>query len=177
MIRYCESIKKIIIENRFEKFAEIGVYESRTIKTTLRSECSNILKEYWAIDPWMILGKEHGHMSKRKIDFWDSLYFKSCSLMLLFKQLRVIRATSDIASKLFAQGYFDFVFIDGCHFYEYVLNDIKNWLPLVRKGGVIAGHDYGMGIRKGHNVKQAVIDYFGDNIVNIIDDGVWYRVI
>ncbi len=40
------------------------------------------------------------------------------------------------------QGSVDFVFIDGDHRYEGVRKDIDAWYPIVRSGGVIAGHDY-----------------------------------
>lgn len=36
----------------------------------------------------------------------------------------------------------DFVFIDAEHTYEAVAADIRAWLPKVKPGGFIAGHDY-----------------------------------
>lgn len=36
----------------------------------------------------------------------------------------------------------DFVFIDGDHSYDSVLKDMEDWYDKVKKGGVIAGHDY-----------------------------------
>jgi predicted O-methyltransferase YrrM len=36
----------------------------------------------------------------------------------------------------------DFVYIDGMHTYEQVFKDITNYLPLIREGGAIGGHDY-----------------------------------
>ncbi len=39
---------------------------------------------------------------------------------------------------------FDFILIDGCHTYEYALADTCNALRVVRPGGVIVWHDYGM---------------------------------
>jgi hypothetical protein len=38
--------------------------------------------------------------------------------------------------------YTDFTFIDGDHSYESVIRDISNWLPFLRAGGIISGHDY-----------------------------------
>ena len=37
----------------------------------------------------------------------------------------------------------DMVFIDGDHSYEQVKKDIGAWLPNIKKGGIIAFHDYG----------------------------------
>ena len=42
----------------------------------------------------------------------------------------------------FKDLYFDLIYIDGCHLYESVKNDIKNFLPKIKNGGVLSGHDY-----------------------------------
>lgn len=39
---------------------------------------------------------------------------------------------------------YDFILIDGCHTYEYALSDTRNALQVLRPGGVIVWHDYGM---------------------------------
>jgi hypothetical protein len=39
----------------------------------------------------------------------------------------------------------DFVYIDGDHSQEAVSQDIENYYPKVRKGGVIGGHDINLG--------------------------------
>lgn len=38
----------------------------------------------------------------------------------------------------------DFLFIDGDHSYEGVISDIRGWLPRMREGGIILGHDYSL---------------------------------
>ena len=37
----------------------------------------------------------------------------------------------------------DFVYIDAAHDYNSVSNYVRVWTSKVRKGGIIAGHDYG----------------------------------
>ena len=48
---------------------------------------------------------------------------------------------------------FDFVFIDADHSYEAVRADILAYRPLVKRGGILAGHDYAP---KWEGVRQAV---------------------
>lgn len=39
-------------------------------------------------------------------------------------------------------GGLDFVYLDADHSYTAVQNDIEAWLPLIRPGGIICGHDF-----------------------------------
>jgi len=69
---------------------------------------------------------------------------------------------------------FDIVFIDADHSYENTLADIRAWLPLVREGGYICGHDFGT--KQFPGVDKAVREMFGDNFrVLHYDDrgGIW----
>lgn len=72
-----------------------------------------------------------------------------------------IKATSENASTLYPNDSVDFVFIDGGHDYDCVKNDIKCWIPKIKKGGIMAGHDYPMF----GGVQQAVDEFFGNKIV------------
>lgn len=42
----------------------------------------------------------------------------------------------------FPDSYFDFVYIDGDHSYNGAKSDLRNYFSKVRRGGIIAGHDY-----------------------------------
>lgn len=56
--------------------------------------------------------------------------------------VNILRKTSVQAAKQFKANSVDFVFIDGSHDTESVCLDIDAWLPKVKAGGIIAGHDY-----------------------------------
>lgn len=53
-----------------------------------------------------------------------------------------VKEWSDKAASKYADGSLDFVFIDAGHSYENASADIKAWLPKVKPGGFLAGHDY-----------------------------------
>jgi len=65
------------------------------------------------------------------------------------------------ASRMFPDGFFDFVFIDADHHYEAVVADLRAWWPKVRPGGWFGGHDYRSRLdRKGpHGVSKAVDEF------------------
>lgn len=48
----------------------------------------------------------------------------------------------DLARKLHGAVIFDSIFIDGNHGYAECKADIECWLPLLKNGGIISGHDY-----------------------------------
>lgn len=129
--------------------AEIGVnkgYHAKEIYDALN------LKMLYLIDPWNnfmdmdskeIIGEAHFLLAKETL--------KDCN------NIQFIRATSLVAATQFSRE-FDFIYIDGAHNYEAVATDILHWFPKVKKGGVLAGHDYHITIP---GVVRAV-DEFGE---------------
>ena len=75
--------------------------------------------------------------------------------------------TWEVASQ-FEDNSVDFVFIDADHNYESVKKDILSWLPKMKKGGIMSGHDY---FNKTCGVKQAVDEIF-ENVV-IGTNNIW----
>lgn len=75
-----------------------------------------------------------------------------------FKLVRLVKDDSIHATTaFFGVTHPSFVFIDGNHAYAAVLADITAWAPLVKTGGVIAGHDRSVNYP---GVEQAVAEYF-----------------
>lgn len=52
----------------------------------------------------------------------------------------LIQEYSTVASKTFPDKSFDFIYIDGLH--GMVHEDIVHWMPKVKDGGFLGGHDY-----------------------------------
>ncbi len=75
----------------------------------------------------------------------------------------IMKYESVAAAKLVKNASLNAVFIDANHDYEYVAPDIKAWLPKLKTGGIIAGHDIcGMGHE---GVIRAVNELIGEHEV------------
>lgn len=79
-----------------------------------------------------------------------------------------IRTTSIEASKTYDDNTLDFVFIDASHEYNDVLDDISHWLPKVKIGGCLAGHDYDY-----YKVNKAVKDFFNGQDFFRMNNNCW----
>lgn len=80
-----------------------------------------------------------------------------------------LRMDSCEAAQTFEDNSLDVVYIDMTHTYEAVKRDIECWLPKVKNGGYIAGHDYA---NYAVGVIKAVDEAFG-NKVSIMDQNCW----
>jgi len=58
------------------------------------------------------------------------------------KRLRIFKMYSHQAPKHLEGLEFDMVYIDADHSYSAVKQDIQNFAPFVREGGLLCGHDY-----------------------------------
>jgi hypothetical protein len=74
------------------------------------------------------------------------------------------------AAALYPDKSLDFVFLDASNRYPDHLNYIKAWLPKVKPGGVIGGHDF---YCKTFGVEKSVLEYFGKDFVE--EGPVWYH--
>jgi hypothetical protein len=153
--------------NRFPSgshFVEIGSWKGKS-SSYMAVEIANSGKsiQFDCIDPWPDCKSEGEYFEK-----FENLYETFLSNIEPVKDyLNPIRATSMEVVNQYEDESLDFVFIDGNHEYEYVVNDIKHWFPKIKYGGVLSGHDYGY-----PPVSKAVSD---NNLGNIISrEGCWF---
>src|SRR5690348_3668215 len=78
------------------------------------------------------------------------------------------RNYSHEAATDFSSEYFDWVYIDGNHLYEYVLNDLKTYYPKVKPDGFLAGDDYRVPGWWEGGVEKAVDEFVASGAVELL---------
>lgn len=113
--------------------AEIGVFKGDFSQKILKY--SNPSKLH-LIDSWS---------SKRyNVSFFNKIKEKFKS-EINDNQIEIHRKLSVEAAKDFKKDYFDWIYIDSDHLYKVTKEELEAYADLVKKDGVIAGHDYAMG--------------------------------
>lgn len=138
------------------KIVEIGVRQGENALMMLQELP---IERLYLIDPF--LPYEDGKTCWISQKTQDDYYFKMFeNFKIYLDKITLITKTSEFAHRLFPNLYFDFIYIDGCHDYEFVKKDIECWWQKLKIGGVMAGHDYsGMGYP---GVRKAVDEFFKD---------------
>lgn len=131
-----KDIPKLFTELGFKKGVEIGVLDGAYSR-----ELFKLIPGLYLIgvDPWESYS---GYKDFRKDRIAQA--YESAKEIYKGKNGKIIRGYSNDKKILdsIPDESLDFVYIDGNHAYEYVVADIANWSKKVRKGGVVAGHDY-----------------------------------
>ena len=115
--------------------------------------------ELVCIDPWVAYKEGEEVHDQTEV---DAIYTEAKNRLEPYKAL-IIKTTSMNALDQFEDDSLDFVFIDGNHEYEHVLEDIEGWYEKVKPGGIVCGHDYKVDPVNNYGVIQAVNEYVKDN--------------
>ena len=100
----------------------------------------------------------------RNLGFNPQWYKKGCANGFYY-----LRMNSVDAAKLFDDKSIDWLFIDGDH--DTIDSDLTAWLPKIKKGGLISGHDFSTGFAK----LRADVDLIFSEL-NCIDAGsIWFK--
>lgn len=83
--------------------------------------------------------------------------------------IQVHRKTSDEIADSFAQQYFDWVYIDENHLYEYVKQDLEIYFDKLKVGGYLTGDDYIEGNWWDGGVMKAVDEFVKNFNVQVIE--------
>lgn len=120
------------------RMAEVGSFVGDS--TRIWSECA---KEVHCVDPW-VNGYDDDDAASYTYDMKDvEAQFDELVATCPKQNIVKYKIPSVDGARMFEDGFFDFVYIDGLHTYAGVKDDITAWLPKVKPGMWIGGHDYG----------------------------------
>lgn len=127
-------------------FAEVGVWQGRSLAamaTFLRAEGKTA--ELIAVDTFRgTKGEEFAHAGTVKAlgGSTRDAFLANMQRVGVPGSLKIIEGDSCDASEEVADHSLDAVFIDAAHDFQSVSEDLIAWTPKVKRGGIIAGHDY-----------------------------------
>lgn len=119
----------------YEKGVEMGVEQGKFSQVICES---NPGVKLYSIDAWTAYDGYREHVSQEKL---DDFHANTIELLSPYN-CEVIKGFSLKVVNRFADNSLDFVYIDGNHEFLQVTQDISAWEKKVRKGGILAGHDY-----------------------------------
>ncbi|HCV99131.1 MAG TPA: hypothetical protein DGJ56_07530 [Verrucomicrobiales bacterium] len=123
------------------KGAEVGVQHGEFSEYILTNWKGSTL---FSIDAWQNFDeKSYIDIANGSNDEQILIYANTSVRLAPYGQRSIVwRMTSEQAALAMPDETLDFCYIDADHRYEAVKRDIEMWLPKVKPGGVICGHDY-----------------------------------
>lgn len=128
-------------------FIEVGVAAGKYSKILASYNPEHL----YLLDSWE--GYKYCNQTKQ-----DKRYAKV--LQMQSDRITVIKgfSNSEFALNMFPDNFFDLIYIDADHTYEAVKQDISNWYPKCKVGGLFSGHDY-ISTRTDFGVGRAVDEF------------------
>ena len=132
---YSEMVKKF---SSGSTFVEVGVWKGKSA-SYMAVEIANSNKDikFYCVDNWLGSIEHQNNLELPKL-----FEIFTSNMSSLRDYYIPIKMDSIESAKKFEDNSLEFVFIDASHEYEDVKNDISAWLPKVKNGGILAGHDY-----------------------------------
>ena len=140
--------------------AEIGVWNGKFSASILEVTKP---KELVLIDPWDLLS------AQPKEEMTHHLHENDSAMADMFRHVsRIYASRKDVTIRkgfsvdvlsTYDDDYFDWLYIDGNHLYDFVAADLRIAAKKVRLGGIIAGDDFFWKQDERMHVREAVLDF------------------
>lgn len=192
-IKALESVVQMVLKENIV-VAEVGSWKGMST-----SIIAKIVKPFngkvFAIDHWQGSDSVPEHKQAETNDMLSTFRYNMKSLGILDIIYPMVM-DSKIASSIFKDKSLDLIFIDADHRYSEVYTDIMMWLPKLKKGGIICGHDCEEKYTKlGEYIKtvnehldedvlvgichpgvvRALYDIFQDDYSIVPDSSIWWK--
>lgn len=153
-------------------FVELGAYKGKStsfIVTEMVNKNRNV--NFYTVDTFQ---GDSGSTDKQEVEAYtkvnvSKMYeeFKQNTKHLEGKFTTMVNYSHE-AAEYFLNDTVDICFLDAGHSYEAVLKDIKAWLPKMKNGGIMSGHDY----NAWKGVGEAVRELLGTP--NKVENDCWF---
>jgi predicted O-methyltransferase YrrM len=167
------------------RMVEVGCWHGESIAHLAKKliEVQRPSFELWGVDIWEKW--QTAHASRRDLKNAYAVYNQTLQEAGVRHLIKDLALPSIKAAKTFNDHSLDFVFIDADHRPQSVFDDIRAWLPKLRTGGILAGHDYypqTLGHRWGDddNVAEAIAKAVNQGIISkptVQNTSVWMTVV
>lgn len=154
-------------------FVEIGSYAG---ESTMMFANKFVDAKIYCIDPWNDMDFEAYKIDKvgvgsyTKPSLVESIFDENIKN---YNNITKIKLTSEEAASQFEDNSLDMVYIDGIHTVKYIAIDLEKWIPKVKSGGIISGHDFSQRFRKYANY---IKNYMGGQPIKVYGDNSWYYI-
>lgn len=143
--------------------AEIGVWQGAFAKAL----CEAVPKLHLrCVDPWhTYTGYDDKKNDNRRLHEAHEIAVKTLTPF----DCEIMRMESLYAADQVPNDSLDFIYVDANHAEYAVRADLKAWVPKVRSGGIVAGHDYVLTKPKPHiHVKPAVDTFVAERGIETV---------
>lgn len=135
-------IGKILENEKFKCGIEVGVKNGgyADILLDMWKSC----KTYVMIDPWLEQ-KYYDDFANVPNDMQNKIFNNAMNIVKKYSyrvEFIIFKTTSEKAATYLKHNSYDFIYLDARHDYMSVKNDINWYYPLLKHGGILAGHDY-----------------------------------
>ena len=155
--------------------AEVGVWQGRMSEQLLWARPQ--LKLYM-VDRWLAPAETDSYytsgarMARHSQHTFDLVKAEAERRVFPFVgRAFILHGESVCMAERFKAGTLDFVFLDADHSYAAVTRDLQAWAPLVKRGGLLAGHDFGRTDQG--DVERAVCDYLDHRARSVVTGAAW----
>lgn len=143
--------------------AEIGVWNGGFSENIIRITQPS---ELVLIDPWDLVAETQDdtktHAKHSDASAMRSMYEHVSETFADNSNVTIRRGFSADVLESYPDDYFDWVYIDGNHLYDFVRADLKLSFSKVKSGGVIAGDDFFWKRDGRMHVREAVLDVMAE---------------
>ena len=178
-IKYRQQLGELVKEllGEYGDACEVGVAEGNFSKDLLNMG----FEKLYMVDNWATIEGVTGDGNFEQ-DWHDANFTIAKGQVAQFgEKVVILRGMSDVMCKEIPDNSLNLVYLDGGHDFRTVWFDLKNYLPKLKQGGIMAGHDFG---NPAYGVEDAVRKFCdGKYEVHVIPEnspeniGFWFQKI